>query len=183
MSKLVLLQAGEATPYELTSAETVLGRHPECGIQLQSNMVSRRHATVRSAGDGKYTVEDLGSGNGTFVNGSRIEQPTELKHYDRIKLGPILLRYESDDGTTTSTGSVDLGNRVASRPGHTSTVDIPGLPASFGRKASKPPLDETMDDRPAFQLDVTDDTVQGTDSVIQELTNESGFGLLDSQPE
>lgn len=171
MSKLVLLQAGEATPYELTTPEVVLGRHPECEIQLQSNMVSRRHAKLCLNGTGGYTVEDLGSGNGTFLNGNRIEQPTELKHNDRIKLGPILLRFEAD------------GDTLGSRPGHSSTVDIPSLPASFGRKADKPPLEDTMDAQPVFQLDVTEDTVDETDSVVLEVSNESGFGLLDSQPE
>ena len=47
----------------------MLGRLPECTIQLQSNMVSRRHAEV-FLDEGKYYVKDLGSGNGTFLNGS-----------------------------------------------------------------------------------------------------------------
>lgn len=177
MPKLVLLQAGEATPYELQSEEVVLGRHPECGIQLQSNMVSRRHAKLCSTGNGGFAVEDLGSGNGTYINGNRIEQPTELKHNDRIKLGPILLRFETEEGAESS------GSDLANRPGGSSTMDIPSLPASFGRKAAKPPLDETLDQRPAFQLDVTEETADGADSVIQEVSNETGFGLLDSQPE
>lgn len=94
MATLVLLQGGEANPYELTAEETVLGRHPDCTIQLQSNMVSRRHARVCRNGE-EFVLEDLGSGNGTFVNGRRIEGPTPLQHEDRIKLGPMLLRFEA----------------------------------------------------------------------------------------
>lgn len=97
MSRLVLLQGGEAIPYELDRDEFVLGRHPECTIQLQSNMVSRKHARVFVDG-GQPFVEDLGSGNGTFVNGKKIEGRSLLKHDDRIKLGPILLRFESSAG-------------------------------------------------------------------------------------
>lgn len=97
MSTLVLLQGGEAIPYELTEDVTVLGRAPECQIQLDSNMVSRRHAQVTRDGDAYY-LEDLGSGNGTFVNGKRVQERTLLKTDDRLKLGPVLLRFESAAG-------------------------------------------------------------------------------------
>ena len=94
MPKLILLQEGQAIPYELTADETVMGRHPECTFQINSNMVSRKHAKVVKSGDG-YVIEDMASGNGTFVNAKKIEGPTPLNHDDRIKLGPILLRFES----------------------------------------------------------------------------------------
>lgn len=96
MAKLVLLQGGEALPYELSRESTTLGRLPECDIQLQSNMVSRNHARVTIQGD-DVLIEDLGSGNGSYVNGKRITEPTTLVHGDRIKLGPILLRFEVDN--------------------------------------------------------------------------------------
>ncbi len=93
MPKLILLQEGQAIPFELTVDETVIGRHPECTFQINSNMVSRKHAKVVKSGDG-YVIEDMGSGNGTFVNSKKIEGATTLANDDRIKLGPILLRYE-----------------------------------------------------------------------------------------
>ncbi|MDB5388975.1 MAG: hypothetical protein JWM11_4621, partial [Planctomycetaceae bacterium] len=93
MARLVLLQGGEAKNYELIAAETVMGRHPECTIQLESNMVSRKHARVLRDGSG-FFIEDMGSGNGTQVNGAKIEGKSLLRHEDRIKLGPILLRFE-----------------------------------------------------------------------------------------
>lgn len=94
MARLILLQEGAATPYELSEEETIIGRHPECTLQINSNMVSRKHArVVRQSGE--YFVEDIGSGNGTFVNGKKIEGSTTLHHDDRIKLGPVLLRFES----------------------------------------------------------------------------------------
>jgi len=95
MPRLVLLQGGQATPYEIGAKEFVLGRLPECDIQLQSSMVSRKHARVVRVGD-EYMFEDLGSGNGSFVNGKRIEGPVALKHDDRLKVGPILMRFEAD---------------------------------------------------------------------------------------
>lgn len=95
MPSLVLLQAGVTTPYSLTGEEAVIGRHPDCQIQLDSNMVSRRHARVFRDG-GKLLVEDLGSGNGTFVNGGRIAAATPLRNGDRVKVGPVLLRFEDE---------------------------------------------------------------------------------------
>ncbi len=94
MPTLVLLQEGEAIPYGLDGEVTVLGRAPECQIQLDSNMVSRRHAQVTREGH-TFFLEDLGSGNGTYLNGKRIAGRTPLKADDRLKLGPILLRFET----------------------------------------------------------------------------------------
>lgn len=101
-----MLQGGQATPYELKSDEFVLGRLPECDIQLQSNMVSRKHARVVRRGR-EFVLEDLGSGNGSFVNGKRITEPVALRHDDRIKLGPVLLRFESDEPAARPRGGAD----------------------------------------------------------------------------
>jgi len=114
MPTLMLLKDGEAIGFRLTEDVTVLGRAPECQIQLDSNMVSRRHAQVTRDKD-SYFVEDLGSGNGTFLNGKRINERTQLKANDRIKLGPILLRFES--GTEP---------RAGTRPDQTGSIEISG---------------------------------------------------------
>jgi serine phosphatase RsbU (regulator of sigma subunit) len=92
MPSLVILKAGESSTHDLSLDETVIGRLPECQIQIDSNMVSRKHARILRDGD-QYLVEDLGSGNGTTVNGVRIAARTALKHDDRVKLGPILIRF------------------------------------------------------------------------------------------
>lgn len=110
MPTLVLLQEGEAIPYGLDGEVTVLGRAPECQIQLDSNMVSRRHAQVVREGNAFY-LEDLGSGNGTFLNGKRIAGRTPLKTDDRLKLGPILLRFEG--GAATRRTQEDLGRTLS----------------------------------------------------------------------
>jgi len=95
MANLILLVQGQAKTYELKLGDNVLGRLPECDIQIDSNMVSRKHARVYPQ-DGRFYIEDLNSGNGSFVNGQRITGPTLLKTDDRIKFGPILFRYEGD---------------------------------------------------------------------------------------
>lgn len=101
MAMLIVLQGGKAVTHPIGEGETVLGRHPACTIQLDSNTVSRRHAQVTKA-NGQYFIEDLGSGNGTFVNGKQITGKTQLVHDDRIKLGPILLRFQSEGSAVLS---------------------------------------------------------------------------------
>lgn len=95
MAFLVLLKGGEAVEYELTQDNSSIGRHPDCTIQLDSNMVSRHHARIIHKG-GAYHIEDLGSGNGTTVNGKAVTEPTKLSDDDRIKFGPLLLRFQDE---------------------------------------------------------------------------------------
>ncbi len=108
MAVLVLLQGGQAVPHELDGQEVLIGRHPDCGVQLESNAVSRRHARVFLQ-DGRYAIEDLGSGNGTSVNGQVIQNATLLESRDRIKLGPVLMRFEDGDGASGDIGSTMVG--------------------------------------------------------------------------
>ena len=121
MAKLVLLQGGEATTYPLKNLPLQIGRHPDCGIQLDSNMVSRYHAEVREE-DGAFKIEDLGSGNGTFVNGKKTEGEYSLKDGDRIKLGPLLLRFEA--GATAFSSSGKSTEPMAVNDGSSFTVDM-----------------------------------------------------------
>jgi FHA domain-containing protein len=65
---------------------SVLGRARDCAVPFADAAVSKWHARLRC--DGSVTsIEDLGSTNGTFVNGQRIETPTPLRRGDRIGLG------------------------------------------------------------------------------------------------
>lgn len=152
MSKLVMLQGGQSTPYDLTDDEVILGRHPDCGIQLPSNMVSRRHARVFKQGK-DFAIEDLESGNGTFVNGTRIDSSTVLGHDARIKLGPILLRFESDKAPAAPTTSTAVSSATAA-------------------------VTQTGE----FALDISSGDSDGA-TIMGSVENVSGFGMLDVRPE
>jgi pSer/pThr/pTyr-binding forkhead associated (FHA) protein len=73
--------------FALADGETTVGRSPECSIQLSTPGVSRTHCRITTEG-GKSCVEDLGSSNGTVVNGRELQPQlrTELQHGDRIKV-------------------------------------------------------------------------------------------------
>src|SRR5918994_3490609 len=80
-------------------AELVLGRE-DAALTIDDEELSRRHAVIRP-GDGGIEIEDLGSTNGTFVNGSRIEGPTRLAGGDTVKLGRSVLEVESARAAAT----------------------------------------------------------------------------------
>jgi hypothetical protein len=82
-------RTGEA--FSLDRAQTTIGRSPECDIFLDDVTVSRRHAVVAQGDDG-FTIEDLGSLNGTFLNRSRIERDT-LENGDEVQIGKYRLIY------------------------------------------------------------------------------------------
>ena len=87
-ARLVSLNTGQSWP--LTAPVTELGR------QLMNDpLISRRHALIRQ--DGRtFVIEDLGSRNGTFVEGLRVESPTVLSPGARIRLGPVPFQFLID---------------------------------------------------------------------------------------
>ncbi|HIE97043.1 MAG TPA: FHA domain-containing protein [Planctomycetes bacterium] len=131
MPRIVLLKEGQAIPYELTEFPARLGRHPDCTVQLDSNMVSRFHAQIVKQDD-QILLEDLGSGNGSFLNGKQLEasSPTTLKNGDRIKLGPIKFRFE--DESTTDADSSRFGITAGLEFSEDSSSTIMGAAAAGG---------------------------------------------------
>ncbi len=76
----------------LVAGENMLGRDADAQVQVDHPSVSRRHARI-SIERGRAALEDLRSLHGTFVNGRRIETPTELQSGTVIGLGPIALTF------------------------------------------------------------------------------------------
>lgn len=76
--------------FSLGPAGATIGRHPDNSIVIPDPQVSRHHAKI-SWQAGAYVIEDLGSGNGTFVNGKRISGPRLLAHGQVIGLGSVSL--------------------------------------------------------------------------------------------
>jgi diguanylate cyclase (GGDEF)-like protein len=75
------------------AGEVVLGRDTACAVRLPADDVSRRHARVLPDPGGGHVVEDLGSTNGTFVNGARVERRRRLAGGDRLDVGSFAARY------------------------------------------------------------------------------------------
>jgi pSer/pThr/pTyr-binding forkhead associated (FHA) protein len=112
----------------LMPGTTILGRGRDADIRLHSLEVSRRHVKIECS-QGRCTLADLQSANGTFVNGVRVTQVL-LSPGDRLRLGDVELTYLS--------GERDLSCETASRP----WIEVDGVPheiplegAAIGRAA------------------------------------------------
>ena len=85
---LTLLSGREVGRVVAISDELIIGRARECSLRIEDEEVSRRHARIRRlTGSASFLIEDLGSRNGTFVNGTRITMH-ELHDGERLQLGP-----------------------------------------------------------------------------------------------
>jgi pSer/pThr/pTyr-binding forkhead associated (FHA) protein len=82
------------TQAELAGGMIMIGRGADCQLMLDDDYVSTRHARVVSGDNGVY-IEDLGSTNGTYVNGMRITAPTTITLQDTVRIGKTVLKLET----------------------------------------------------------------------------------------
>jgi hypothetical protein len=105
--------------YSLEGDQLIIGRDSSSGIAINDAEVSRKHARLNFQG-GKYVIEDLGSTNGTFVNGQRLTSSVVLKSGDVVSLGEqIVLLYEAlsaDAGATMISHKAPARTAVGARP-------------------------------------------------------------------
>ena len=102
--------------------------------------ISRSHARVSRAADGALNVEDLGSKNGTFVNGDRIEGARRLQPGDRIRLGSTTLEVsEIDQGVQPTAMSAQPPRPAAAAPA-AGLRQVIVAPRSRRRRSSRPAL-------------------------------------------
>lgn len=92
----LILQTAEGQQAIVLQATNSLGRHPNNSIQLLDKIVSKEHCIVEQR-DGRFVLRDLGSLNGTYINGERVRGEQWLKHGDEIALGSTRARF--DDGS------------------------------------------------------------------------------------
>ena len=93
MPALLLLTGPSAGLRFDVKTEAVLGRSPSCDVPLEDHKVSRRHAKI-VVQDGEVRISDLGSRNGTAVNGERIEGEAILLPGDRVQVGETTALFE-----------------------------------------------------------------------------------------
>jgi len=89
----------------LSEGENILGRDPDTVVWIDLNSVSRRHARIVVRGE-TATIEDLGSRNGTYVQGERVEAPRALANGDTIKIGAAKLVFRCFRGLGSTESEV-----------------------------------------------------------------------------
>jgi hypothetical protein len=136
--------------------EVIVGRSSDLDMVLVEEMVSRRHARIQLVG-GSVNIDDLGSTNGTFVNGERVTH-AELQEGDRVLIGSNILKVVATDGQSPPS---ELGEQQAnmSRPGARQTggdarmsgnleeIPLPDLLQLFGSSRKTGTLVVTSNDR------------------------------------
>jgi sigma-B regulation protein RsbU (phosphoserine phosphatase) len=97
--------------YKLADGEYVIGRRSDCQIFVPDMRVSRQHARLWKTGE-SWEIEDLGSNNGTFVNGIKVQAATQIRHDDEILIANNRIRVETRESTPDGKIVADGGNAV-----------------------------------------------------------------------
>ncbi|WP_152050968.1 FHA domain-containing protein [Tautonia marina] len=125
---VVLKGRSAAKTLRLADGVTTIGRQEGCELTLRSSQVSRKHCQLFEK-KGLLLVKDLGSANGTFVNGKRIEEQRVLEPGDLLMVGPIEFRVES---LTAAAGSGAAAQEVASGSGAGTKASDTAIPEPVG---------------------------------------------------
>jgi adenylate cyclase len=105
--------------------ETV-GRDATNTVVLNDSKVSRSHALIRVLGEGKYYLIDLGSSNGTIVDGKQLLLPRELKHMDEIRIGDTTIVFVHEPEVSSEDSAEP---DVSTRPNPNATLRADSLTA------------------------------------------------------
>jgi ABC-type multidrug transport system ATPase subunit/pSer/pThr/pTyr-binding forkhead associated (FHA) protein len=143
------------TTYPLEGDEIVIGRDPSSTLRIDAPGISRKHAALYFQNN-QYLLEDLGSSNGTFVNGERISKPLSLKNGDIIGLGRMIqLEYQ---GTLPSVNATMIEGELP-LVGGTVIEEAPQQPLTPTQPPPAPP--RAMPPPPGPQM-----TMIGTDMPV-----------------
>lgn len=124
MARLIMMDGpGKTRQIDLQPQETRIGRAPGCDVVLDFEQVSRVHASI-TIGPTFVGLKDLGSRNGTFVNGVKIESQV-LANGDSIKIGDCEMRFLVSDQQYSQIEAL----RLLTVPGLPIDIDRPAMPA------------------------------------------------------
>ena len=87
---------GERRSFSVVRDMTVIGRREDCDLRIPLGEVSRKHCRMVRDGD-TLRLEDLGSSNGTYLNGTRVEREATLNPGDSIQVGPVVFVLQVDN--------------------------------------------------------------------------------------
>ncbi len=132
---LLIIEEGEHIGLRVTidKDELVIGRGEECDLTLNDRAISRQHARIWREGEAYY-IEDLGSKNGTWVNGEPLQQPRVLVDGDKIQLAlTVRIAFTESDATVElSIDPLQLKKRL--------TLDMDARRVYIGQQEVIPPL-------------------------------------------
>lgn len=149
------LIAGASPPNQVRGDKIQVGRASGSKLRIQSSQVSRAHAQIVwvPTKQAHYTIEDLGSTNGTFINGCQIQNPTPLLPGDKLNFGTLgfQISYAMSKDTLDALVRARAKSGIPVAPAHM-TQDSPQQSTTFGimveNQNTPSPLDNSNSTRP-----------------------------------
>ena len=129
--------AGDVIEYPLGDVINVLGRSTSATVRLADREVSRKHSQIDHEGD-DYVLRDLGSSNGTFLNGKRIFGPSKLKDGDEVVIGTSKMEFRVAAGSARSKNAEIVHSKDK-------TGELEGVVARVEAKANFAPVEQVHD--------------------------------------
>ena len=127
---------GDITEYPL-GENNVLGRSTTASVRLADREVSRKHSQIDKEGE-DYVLRDLGSSNGTYLNGKRIFAPSTLKEGDEVLIGTSKMEFRFGKGDPRTKNAEIVRTEDAAR-------ELESVVARVGAKATFAPVDQVHD--------------------------------------
>lgn len=181
--KLVLERGGKKQVFRLRKAETIVGRRQGCELRIPSETVSRRHCRLTFRDD-ILRVEDLGSVNGSFINGERVAGAKVVRPGDRLTVGSIsfrvqyqltqaaidrLLKEEEEEIPTPEVIEVvePVQQKAPVAPvADEETVDVELAPPEKPKKVAKKPAKKPVKKKPPAPVAETSDDEENPDASL-----------------
>jgi pSer/pThr/pTyr-binding forkhead associated (FHA) protein len=150
--KLLIVQGRpEGKSMVFPRGEYVFGRGEECHVRPNSDWVSRQHCLLRVTADGAY-LRDLGSRNGTLINGARLVNESVLRHGDQVQVGPlvfeVILEESGHDTPTVQAKDADTVMRELAG-GDTVVRDLDTAEIKAAGEVLAPTREEPLKEPPA----------------------------------
>jgi len=123
---LVVLFGAREKSYTLPQGEVIVGKGPRLGVTIESPNVSTQHCRIERKRD-RCWIEDLGSADGTYVNGQRIDRLTELQNGSLIHIGEVCLRYLAGNEISKHLSTILVRGNLQNE------IDTSGEPLMIGR--------------------------------------------------
>jgi len=113
--------------FEVSGTRVVIGREAGCDIRIRDSEISRKHAEIRREGR-QFKLVDLGSSNGTTVNGLAVKE-TWLRRGDRVQIGQSVFLFQDDPPISSKDAGVERVQLVPAHSGEDKSAIIQALPA------------------------------------------------------
>ena len=150
---------------KLVDGVTTVGRQDECQIRIKSSQVSRRHCELFEK-KGMLLVKDLGSSNGTFVNGKKIQGQQVLEPGDELMVGQVTLRV-AKVGQTPPAKAAAPAPAAAKSPSDTAVVAAQVKSPAVPVADSDDEFEIDFDDDPSIEPEPVDFDAEGADLLAE----------------